>query len=173
MDALKDHTIEFVALKDGVHQFHFELGTRFFNAASDELLDDGLVTADVELEKGPAMLVAQIHCHGTVHTTCDHCNGPLDQPVDGRQREVFHLNGRQRFDGMEDDVVGLDPDDHAIELTHYLYECVRLAMPTRRLHAQGQCDPEVEAALARHQHTDGTEQGDPRWAALRTLKQQR
>ncbi|MCB9171111.1 MAG: DUF177 domain-containing protein [Flavobacteriales bacterium] len=170
---LKEHTIEFTGLKDGVHAFVFDLDQPFFEAAADEMLEGGRVTADVTLEKGPGMLVANIHCHGAVRTTCDHCNGPMEQPIDGRQRQVFHLNGRQHFDGSEDEVVGLDPNDHAIALTHFLYECVRLAMPTRRLHAPGACDPEVEAALARHLHHDGPEPDDPRWAALRKLKQQR
>jgi uncharacterized metal-binding protein YceD (DUF177 family) len=169
MDALKDHTINFSGLKDGLHAFEFDLDGAFFKAAADEELEGGNAKATVQLDKNPTMLVADIHIVGTVDVLCDHCNAPLAYPVDGRLREVFHMNGRQSFEG-DDEVIGLDPDDHAINLSHPFYECIRLALPIRRVHPAGQCDPAVDALLARQQQQDPNTGSDPRWAALNALR---
>ena len=170
MQALKDHSIEFVGLKDGLHDFRFVLDDAFFAAAADEELHGGACTVDVKLDKNPTLLVADLHIAGTVRMDCDHCNAPLDQPVDGNLRQVYHLNGRQRFDG-DDDVIGLDPADHAIQLSHPMYECLRLALPARRVHAPGGCDPAVDSIL-NEQHA-GPAGNDPRWSALNALKDNR
>ncbi|MBV6404171.1 MAG: DUF177 domain-containing protein [Flavobacteriales bacterium] len=170
MDALKEHTVEFAGLKDGLHDLHFTLDDAFFAAAADEELHGGSCAVAVKLDKNPNLLVADLHLVGSVRLDCDHCNAPLDHPVDGRLRQVYHLNGRQRFDG-DDDVIGLDPDDHAIQLTHPMYECLRLALPARRVHPPGGCDPAVDAIL---DHQRGTPAGnDPRWSALNALKDKR
>ncbi|MBK8341268.1 MAG: DUF177 domain-containing protein [Flavobacteriales bacterium] len=172
MDALQDHTINFSGLKDGLHAFQFDLDSVFFKAAADEELEGGTARAAVQLDTTPTMLVASIRITGTVDVLCDHCNAPLAYPVDAQLREVFHMNGRQSFDG-DDEVIGLDPDDHAINLSHSFYECIRLALPIRRVHPVGQCDPSVDAALARQHHQDTNTGTDPRWAALNALRAQR
>lgn len=172
MVAMPEHTIPFIGLKDGLHDFRFELGEAFFTAAADEEMQGGQVVADVQLDKSPTMLVADIRMTGALNVVCDHCNAPMEWPVACTHRQVFHLNGRQRFDEADDDVVGLEPDDHAINLSHHLYECLRLALPIRHVHAEGACDPEVEAALERMRH-DKTPSTDPRWEALQRLKAKR
>lgn len=167
MEALSDHTISFTGLKDGQHQFQFELGQPFFDRVHEEDFHGGSVQVNVTLDKTPNLLIANIHTTGTVNTDCDHCNGPLELAIDGEQRQIFQLLGEADQD--DDELVTLDPKAHSIELTHYIYECLRLAVPARRVHATGQCDPEVDAALSKlaveHEPVP-----DPRWDALKQLK---
>lgn len=169
MDAIKEHSIVFGGLKDGAHEFSYLLEDAFFSAAHDEELEGGTVKMDVHLEKTPTMLVVSMRADGEVRLHCDHCNGPMSFPVKGTEQQIFQLNGRDRFEEDDDEVVGLDPDDNEINLTHYFYECVRLALPIRRVHPEGQCDPEVERALRARsvEHEHGP---DPRWEALNHLK---
>jgi len=169
MDALKEYTIQFTGLKDGSHEFRYELGDAFFQAASDEEIQGGEVLMTVQLDKSPTMLVAGMHARGAVRVHCDHCNGLMAFPIGGEQRQVFHLNGRTRFEEDADDVVGLDPDESEVNLTHYFYECIRLSLPIRRVHPEGQCDPDVEQAMRSHE-VEHEHAPDPRWAALNALK---
>jgi uncharacterized metal-binding protein YceD (DUF177 family) len=170
MEPMKDHSIPFTGLSDGEHLFDFELGDAFFAAAGDEEFEGGLVQAQVRLDKSPTMLVANIHAEGTVSVLCDHCNAPMDLPIAGDQLQVFQLYGETDEDS--DELVVLDPRDHSINLTHYLYECLRLALPARKVHPPGLCDPEVDQALGRlsieHEPVP-----DPRWEALEKLKNKR
>lgn len=167
MEALAEHTIPFTGLKDGQHQFDWVLGQAFFDAAHEEELEGGEVRALVTLDKSPTLLVVNMHLSGTVRTMCDHCAGALDLPVKGDQRQIFQLHGDPGQD--DEELVVLDPKAHSINLTHYLYECLRLALPARHVHPPGECDPEVEAALGRLA-VEPEPAPDPRWDALKQLK---
>ena len=170
VNAQKEHTIHFSGLKDGTHAFAFDLQDPFFVATSDEELEGGKVHMEVRLDKHPTTLVVDLHARGAVRLRCDHCNGLMEYPIDGQQQQIFHLNGTDHFEGDEDDeVVGLAPEATEINLSHYFYECVRLALPIRRVHPEGQCDPEVERAMTEQKVVPEPEP-DPRWAALNALK---
>lgn len=165
MEALSDHTIIFSGLKDGAHSFRFELAAAFFQACGMEEYRGGQVRADVALEKSAQLLVARIHVEGHVDMLCDHCNAPLQQPVQGDQRQIFKLTLEDETD--EDELVSIDPGAHAINLTHYLFECISLHLPIRHVHPEGACDPEVAEALEKVQLNH---EPDPRWAVLNHLK---
>ena len=168
MDPMQDHTIAFTGLKDGRHVFHFDLDDRFFAAAQQEEFEGGKLAVEVTLDKTPQMLVAVIHVDGTVTVHCDHCNGLMEQPVKGEQRQIFQLEAGDAED-EDEELVFLDPQAHEINLTHYFFECIALHLPARRVHPQGQCDPEVDSALGtRSQEHEPVP--DPRWAVLNDLK---
>jgi uncharacterized metal-binding protein YceD (DUF177 family) len=172
MDALKDHTISFSGLKDGHHHFGLELAQDFFEATGEEEFLGGQVHVDVDLDKSATMLVTHIHTQGTVTVSCDRCNTPMAMAVDGAQRQIFALGGEEGLD--DEELVSLPADAHQVNLTHYIYECLRLAMPLRHVHAEGQCDPDAERALARlATDTEHAPDPDPRWAALQQLKNPR
>jgi len=165
MEPRPEHTIAFTGLKDGAHRFHFALGDAFFSACGDEEFLGGEADVRVDLEKNNNLLVALIHVDGRVRMLCDHCNTPMEQPVKGDQRQIFKLTGEEETD--EDELVSLPPDAHAINLTHYIYECIRLHLPIRHVHPEGQCDPEVTRAL---DQVLVPHEPDPRWAKLNELK---
>ena len=167
MDALKEHTIPFTGLKDGSHDFEFEIGKAFFEAAEEEEFEGGLVRVNVRLDKTPTMLIANIHAEGPVAVLCDHCNAQMDLHLDGDQRQIFQLHGEA--DPDDDELVVLSDTAHSINLTHYIYECLRLSLPARHVHPKGQCDPEVDAALEKIR-IDHAPVPDPRWEVLKTLK---
>ena len=167
MEAMKEHTIPFTGLKDGVHTYRFELGDEFFTLAGEEEFEGGRVAVDVKLDKSPALLVVDLHAEGPVTLRCDHCNAPMEYALKGDQRQIFQLNGEEDMD--DDELVGLPAGAHSLELTHYIYECLRLSLPARHVHPAGQCDPEVEAVL-QQLNVDHEPLPDPRWEALKDLK---
>jgi len=167
MEALKEHTIAFSGLADGAHEFKFNLDPEFYTATGDEDLNGGQVTVDVKLEKSNTLLVADMHLKGTLALHCDRCDGPLDFPIDGKQQQIYRLTGEDDFE--DDELVSLDSRAHSINLTHYIYECLRLALPIRHVHPTGQCDPEVEQVLNKLE-VDHDPHPDPRWEVLKDLK---
>lgn len=168
MEALPEHTIQFSGLKDGSHAFGFVLGDAFFQATGmEEYAAGGDVLATVVLDKSEHLLVANIHVDGHLNMTCDHCNGPMRQPVKGDQRQIFQLSGETDVD--DEELVALEVDAHEINLTHFLFECICLHLPIRHLHPEGQCDPDVENALNRVK-VESEPEPDPRWDALKALK---
>ncbi len=170
MEPLKEHTIPFTGLKDGSHAFRFHLDSAYFSLEGTEDFEDGTVTVDVELEKTPTMIIASIHVEGPVIVRCDRCDVPMEHHLQGDQRQIFQLNSEESVD--DDELVALPPHVHSVNLTHYIYECLRLSLPVRHVHPPGQCDPEVEATLEKLA-VDHEPIPDPRWEALKTLKNQR
>ena len=170
MEPLKEHTINFTGLKDGQHEFHFELDKDFFTAVGDDLIEGGHVAVYITLEKNPNLLVVNIQEDGKVELRCARCNDPLTFPVHCDQRQIFRLAHEEQSDDLE--LVVLDPSAHSINLTHYIYECLRLSLPIRPVHPVNECDPEVMKVLnehsAEHEHAP-----DPRWDALKELKNKR
>ena len=170
MDALKEHTISFIGLKDGQHEFHFELGREFFDATGEEDLEGGHVAVYVKLNKSPNLLVANIEEDGTVDLRCARCNGALAFRLHSDQRQIFRLANEEESD--DDELVVLEPSAHSINVTHYIYECLWLALPIRPVHEPGECDPEVVRVLAEGT-TEHIHVPDPRWDALKELKKKR
>ncbi|HMN05985.1 MAG TPA: DUF177 domain-containing protein [Flavobacteriales bacterium] len=166
MEALPEHTIAISGLKDGSHRFSYGLGPDFFQACGREDFLGGRAQVEVDLEKTNHLLVARIHVDGHVDMLCDRCNTPMEQAVTGDQRQIFKLTGEEESDDVE--LVNLDPDTAEINLTHYIYECISLHLPIRHVHAEGGCDPAVVAVLEKMQVNH---EPDPRWAALKDLKQ--
>ena len=167
MDALAEHTIAFSGLKDGTHTFEFPLGAGFFMAAGEEEIEGGDVHMRVRMDKSPTLLVVEMHAEGAVDVRCDRCNTSMRQAVVGDQRQIFRLTGDDDYE--DEELVTLDAADHSVSLSHYFYECIRLALPIRHVHPEGLCDPEVEHALQalslEHEPTP-----DPRWAVLKDLQ---
>lgn len=170
MDPLKEYELPFSGLKDGEHEFQFELGPTFFDAAGEEEFEGGQVTATVKVDKSTSMLVTNIHVEGPVSLRCDHCNAPLEFMLKGDQRQIFRLGDEERYD--DDELVNLDARAHSVNLTHYFYECLRLSLPARHVHPAGQCDPEVEQVLGKLS-VEHDPVPDPRWEALNQLKNKR
>lgn len=169
MEALKEHTIPFTGLKDGEHEFQFELGDEFIARTGDEDLEGCSITANVELIKSSTLLVVTMRLSGTVRVLCDHCGSQADLPFAGEQSQIFQLNAEETLD--EDELVGLAPGAHSINLSHYFYECLQLTLPIRRVHAPGLCDPKAEEVLGKLSVEHELEP-DPRWDALNNLKNQ-
>ncbi len=170
MEAIKEHTINFTGLKDGQHEFHFELDQDFFDATGEEEMEGGHIAVYVTLDKSPNMLVTHIQEDGRVELRCARCNGPLTHQVQCDQRQIFRLALEEESD--DDELVVLDPSAYSINLTHYIYECLRLSLPIRPVHPPGECDPEVLKALNEHVN-EHEHVPDPRWDALKELKNKR
>jgi uncharacterized protein len=165
-----EHIVDFSGLKDGLHTFQWVVGDAFFKAHEEEEFAHGQVAVAVTMDKSTSMLVVNISAVGSVEVACDHCNAALDFPVNGTQRQIFQLNSTEEFD--DEEMVALDASAHAVDLGQYIHECIRLALPIRRVHPPGQCDPEVDSALEHYRmgHEEDHDP-DPRWEALRKLKQ--
>lgn len=159
------HTIDFASLNDGSHSFSFALKDDFFLGCGVEEFLGGEAWVDVTLEKSAEMLVVLIRATGTVTMPCNRCDTPMHQHVEGQQRQVFVFSDEDDGDGFE--LVVLEPGTREVNLTHYIYECIRLHLPLRHVHPEGECDPVVMAILNRISVDRGP---DPRWAKLQDLK---
>jgi len=166
MERSKEYVIQFAGLKDGEHEFEFQLGPEFIRSFNNDEVLDAKITAHLTLNKKPDMLEVQLRVDGKLSVACDRCDKPLDIEIEGQQRQLFKVSEREEYDNEE--VVIISANDYEIDVSEHLYECIILALPLRKVHKKKHCDPIALAALEAVS-TNNELESDPRWEALKAL----
>ena len=170
------YNIEFKGLKEGVHDFEFEVNNQFFAHFEESPVNNGELTIKVLLEKRSTFLKLELKLDGWLMLTCDRCLEPYQQPVENAT-DIFVKFGEERSgDDEEDNIIWLSTDDHQVNLAHVIYEYAVLSIPLRHVHPKNSegkraCNPEMIAKLKKYTQPakDEVIKTDPRWDALRNL----
>ena len=177
MGGMKAFSIPFSSLKDGSHEFAFNVTDSFFEAFPFSEIKKGNVKIDVTMVKSFHIMTLNIKMKGEVEQVCDRCGNDYRQPIEGERILVVHLNADSFED--EDDLISLPESVHALDLSQYLYEYISLLVPSRRVcggnpEGSNECDPEVikklEELRAGSDSDEEQKSTDPRWDSLKNLK---
>ena len=141
MDATKGYSIAYKGLKNGSHDFSFEVGGAFFEACGSTDIKDGACSVAVTLAKSDAQLTVDTAIHGCVVVACDRCLEDCRVPVDFEGRLLVKFSDEPcEYDG---EVLWLRPGEDEVDLAQYIYESIVLSLPYQRVHPEGGCDPEM------------------------------
>ncbi len=174
MKNLNEYTIQFKGLKNGTHEYNFQLDNAFFKKIDLSEVEKGNVSAIVILTKKSQFLQLEIDITGGVWVTCDRCLGEFEMPVHHENTFIVKFDdekaGDQQFD---EEIIYLEEEEHEIKLARYLYESVILSLPYKKIHPDNEkgestCDKKMLAKL--DEHGKKNMGMDPRWEALRKLK---
>lgn len=165
MDRPKDLKIQFSGLKEGIHEFTFELDESFLETMGAEEIGRCKFRHQVVLEKRTNMLVVEIESQGTLQTDCDRCAEEVEIPVEGSDR-FFVKFGMDPSD--DDQIEVLEEGAHTLDLQNRIYQLELLSIPLKKAHPEGECDPAVLAYL-QEEESDEDQEIDPRWNALKDL----
>lgn len=175
------YNIEFKGLKEGLHDYEFEADRRFFEHFDEGLVETGEVQIKVQLEKRSSFLKLNFDFSGWVELICDRCLEPYQQDIE-LATDIFVKFGEEDEFDEGDNVIWVLPEEHVINLTQVMYEYIVLSIPMKHVHpnpsadgGENSCDPEMLKKLKTYLlHETEEEQDekeiDPRWAALRNLK---
>lgn len=166
MKPTNKYEIQFSGLSLGNHVFEWTLEQAFFSESGfDEILGSSLL-ARVSLDKKERLMTMAVDISGRVQVACDRCGDDLWLPISSHNELVARFASETDLSG--DDVIFLDPSEYKLDMRQYIYEFVLLSLPVKRVHPEGQCNPEVEAFLSGSE--EYKEEIDPRWEALNNLK---
>lgn len=141
MDITKGYSIAYKGLKNGIHDFRFEVGGALFEAYGSEEIKGGECDVEVKLDKAETQLVADVAIRGSVVVACDRCLEDCRVPIDFEGRlPVRFCDEVREYDG---EVLWLLPGEDVVDLTQYIYESIVLSLPYQRVHPEGGCDPEM------------------------------
>ena len=180
VDALK---LKIKTLPFGTHAVECHLDESFFN--TDEQTEVRRADVDVTLEvtrKSETTFHLEIDCSGTLTTACDRCLDDLDLPVDVN----YSLNVEQlgtELDDSNDELLIVPADWRELDAAPLVRDTVLLALPMTHCHEnEDDCNADMLNVLDSHRveavpddddqpqsETTGT---DPRWEALKKLKEQ-
>ena len=169
------YTIEFKGLKEGQHDFEYEIDNTFFEHFEESLIENGKVKIKVVLEKRSAFLTLHFKIKGWLELTCDRCLEPYQQKIKNKA-EIFVKFGEKEFE-EGDNVLWILPEEHHLNLAQLIYEYVSLSVPLRHVHPKNNdgkraCNPEMINQLNNYTHVENEEEEniDPRWEALKKLR---
>ena len=180
VDALK---LKIKTLPFGTHAVECHLDESFFN--TEEQNEVRRADVDVNLKvtrKSENTYRLEIACSGTVTTACDRCLDDLDLPVDENYCLTVEQMGPE-LDDSNDELLIVPEDWRELDTAPLVRDTVLLAIPMTHCHEnEDDCNADMLNALDSHRveavpegdeqpqsETTGT---DPRWDALKKLKQQ-
>ncbi len=165
MNALKDYIIPFVGLKEGVHEFTFDLDARFFESFEYSEIKEGKVHVIMSMEKQNRMMIFIFNIKGYVKLPCDRCLDELDFPVEGNERLIVKFG--EEWKEETEEILIIPEKESSIDVSDFIYEYIMLLLPYKRVHTdESECNKDVVDKLSQHAAIET----DPRWEALKALK---
>ena len=180
VDALK---LKIKTLPFGTHAVECHVDESFFNNGEETEVRRADVDVTMQVtRKSENAYRLEITCHGTVTTGCDRCLDDLDLPVDVN----YFLNVEQmgtELDDTNDELLIVPSDWRELDTAPLVRDTVLLALPMTHCHEnEDDCNADMLNVLDSHRveeipdgednplnETNGT---DPRWEALKKLKEQ-
>ncbi|MET3035168.1 DUF177 domain-containing protein [Chryseobacterium sp. NRRL B-14859] len=172
MDKLRNYDVSFSGLKNGKHEFKFEIDKTFFQLFDTEQeFTNPRIEADVLLDKHTTFLEFDIRIHGLVELVCDITNDNFDYSIENEIKIL--VNFGEEYDDSNEDVITIPSGEHAFNVAHLIYENVMLSIPMKKISPHvsdedlkilDQFSPkEIEEEEEEHE-------SDPRWDALKKLR---
>jgi len=170
----KEYIIPFVGLTTGQHLFEYSVDEKFFSEYEYSLVKRGDLKVHLQLNKQENMLVLDFDIEGTIQASCDRCLSEYPLPVAVKEQQIYKIT-----DGAADDtgeIILLNRSAYEIDVAPLVYEFINLQVPIiSACDEKGSyCDEDMLAKLDKM--SAGDEAGaseeivDPRWAALKKLK---
>jgi len=161
--------IPFVGLKEGKHQFEFEIDSAFFEQFEFSIIKKANFKIFIDFEKKPSLFNLEFKLDGTIYSNCDRCNDELAFHATGEEELIVKI-GDETYDET-DEIKVISTSEYELDLTKEVYEYIHLLLPTKLVHDKiADCNQEVIEKLNQlNTKTESTEI-DPRWSALSKLK---
>lgn len=174
MKGLREFEIPYVGLKLGVHKFEYDIDAQFFKHFEESLIKECKVKVKLEFEKKETFFIANFFIDGSVKVECDRCLIPFDKEIFGDY--VCYIKFAEDPTKMNDEpeVIYIGREETIIDLSQLIYEYVNLCLPIQKMGCEKpgqepQCNKEVLKYLSIKENKTTNEE-DPRWAALKNLK---
>ena len=170
MKSHSEFSIPFVGLKEGKHQFDFQINKAFFDAFDYDEFEDVNFKIRLDLNKKETMLELDFVATGTVLVPCDVTGEDFNMEVNGTFSLI--VNFAPNYNDENEELLILPHDAYQVEVQQYIYELIILSVPQKRV-KPGVSRKEIKNAEAVESKlkikAENKEQGDPRWDQLKQL----
>lgn len=176
MDKLRNYDVVFSGLKNGKHTFQFEIDQAFFDLfEAEQEFSNPRITANVLMDKHSTFLEFWINISGTVGLQCDITGDYFDHPIENEIKILVKFG--ESYDDSNEEVITIVENDHAFNVAQLIYEDVLLSIPMKKLSPNISAeDLEILERFSPKESEEPSEEDsqtdnvDPRWEALKKLK---
>ena len=172
MKEMKKFVIPFIGLKEGKHQFEYQIDKKFFEAFQYEEFENVDVKVDLCFDKKSNLLELDFQFNGNVTIACDISNELFNLPIKDEFKLIVKFG--EVYNDERDDILVIPHAEFQFNVSQYIYESIILAIPAKRIHPNvmdGTLKSEVlEKLKALEVKEIKIEHIDPRWDKLKNLK---
>jgi len=166
------YQIVYQGLSEGKHEFDFDINDSFIENREYSEIKKGELKAKIILNKKSTFLELDVKVDGFIELICDRCLGEYKQKI--KFKGNLYVKFSESEGDLDYDVICLSSKDHELDISHYLYESIRLSIPLKRVHpykmGKSTCDPEMIKNIYNLNIEESTEDEiDPRWNELKNL----
>ena len=172
---LKAFILSFAGLKQGKHQFKYEIDNAFFENFGFDEFNSSSMTIDAQLDKRNTIMDLFLTATGSVNVNCDVTNEPFDLDIDTSMDLVIKFG--EAFNDDNEELLILSHGDYEFNISQYVYEMLVLSIPHKLVHPgveDGSLESDVLDKLnelsVSSPEDNKSEEIDPRWEALKKLK---
>jgi len=173
----KEYQVDILTLGDKETQYEFAIDNLFFQALEQQIVSKGNLKANVALQKSTTMIKATIDLLGKIELVCDRSLRDFMYPIAVHHTIYFKFGDKN--EEISDDVVMIKEDTAVLNLAQYLFDCIGVEIPIKKIHPELITEKDNEegdiliysSVSNENELTDNNiDILDPRWEALKKLK---
>ena len=136
MGSKREFEIAFVGLKQGEHEFNYELTEAFFKERGAEYADNIHANVKLLLEKNTGFLIMKFAVGGNAEVNCDRCGNLLKADLWDEFSMVVKTTedpGEMNEQEEDADVFYIAKTESHLDISDWLYEFVMLSIPAQHV----------------------------------------
>ncbi len=110
MSSMKAFSIPFIGLKEGKHNFEFDINQTFFDEYDYEEFNSATIKVALLFNKKSTMLELDFKATGTVNVNCDVTNEPFDQDLNASLKLIVKFG--EEFNDENEEILIIPHSDH-------------------------------------------------------------
>ena len=170
--SLSKYKISFAGLKEGQHNFNFDIDNHFFLFYDYKEFNSCKIKIDVEFTKKSNLLELLIKSHGIINLNCYVSNESFDFSHSSKSKLVVKFG--QKLNNEDHELLIVPNGTYEINISQQLYEMIVLSLPLKVVHPginDGTLNTKVLDKLKDFDINNTSPGGtDPRWDKLKELK---
>ena len=172
MQFLNQFVISFTGLKEGEHEYKFELENEFFEHFEYNDFNSCKIDTTVILNKKSNLLEFNFYSKGKINLNCHVSNEPFEYSQEHNMKLVVKFSSELSDDNEE--LLVLPVGQTQINIGKYLFEMIVLSLPIKIIHPgvkDGSLETETLKKLREYESNvlDNKDKSDPRWDKLKDL----
>jgi len=178
MDRIANYNIAFTGLKNGVHDFVFDVDQGFFDLFSTENeFTNANIVAKVLLDKHSSFMKLDLEISGSVVLVCDISGIGYTQLVTGDEGVVVKFG--DKYDDSDGEIITIPHNHSEFNIAKLIFETVVISIPMKRVSPDLSDEyfeildnfrPKNHEIYFDRLEENDEENIDPRWSELKRIK---
>jgi uncharacterized metal-binding protein YceD (DUF177 family) len=178
MNGLDAYQIPIISLEDKSYRYTFEGNDSFFAAFEQDWVQNGDFHAVVDLAKSATMIQVHFEISGHIRLVCDRSMEEFDYPFQVNEQVIYKYSDHS--EDLGDNLFLIERRASRLDLSQDLFDFIALQVPMKKLHPRFLSEAEAMDGdifiyttvkeLTEEEIKKQADEVDPRWAALKKLK---